>query len=31
MGIASVYEEELHIKIVEGIIVKQRTINNRGW
>jgi hypothetical protein len=29
MGFGSVYEEELHIKIVRGIVTKTRTIDNR--
>jgi hypothetical protein len=29
MGFASVYEEELHIKIERGMVVKSRVIDNR--
>lgn len=28
MGFASVYEEEIHIKIVKGIVQKLKTIDN---
>jgi hypothetical protein len=30
MGYGSVYEQELHIKIDNGVVVKTRTIDNRG-
>jgi hypothetical protein len=30
MGFGSVYEQELHIRIVDGLVVARRTIDNRG-
>jgi hypothetical protein len=30
MGFGSIYEGELHIRIVRGLVVGQRTIDNRG-
>ena len=30
MGFGSVYEKEIHIKIVKGIVIKQRQISNIG-
>jgi len=30
MGFGSVYEQELHIKVEKGLVVKSRTIDNRG-
>jgi hypothetical protein len=30
MGFGSVYEKEVHIKIKKGVVVKSRTIDNRG-
>ncbi len=30
MGFGSVFEQELHIKIENGIVVKSRVIDNRG-
>lgn len=30
MGFGSVYEQELHLKIEQGVVVARRTIDNRG-
>lgn len=29
MGFGTIYEEEIHVKIEKGIVVKSKTVNNR--